>query len=428
MTQQYDLQDLSDNELEEALAALVRKHSSVTALVVAHIRAFDYRRLYAKRACSSTFVYCQQRLHMSESMAGKYIRVARLAREFPVILELLQAGDTHLSNLVLIATHLTEANHRELLAAVKHKSKRQVELLLAEWFPRPAVPAQIRKLPPPRARSTQAPKATVPPKTDTTAHAPDSFALAPKPSKVEPLAPARFKVEFTADQELYDNIEEAKALLGPRLPKGELSELFGRAVALLVEDLKKKKYAKISKPRPSKKEKGKRTRHIPNHVKREVAERDGGQCTFVDAEGNRCEERWGLEFHHEEVPFASGGEHTPDNIRQVCRTHNRYRAEQEFGREFMNEKLDKPRMKQRGAFPGECKTTKSEPEQSGVSERRVSYRAGAPTLVHRRSNKRRSKRWVSSESPGTPSPIGPRSAADAAWVSATPSPARATNQ
>ena len=33
---------------------------------------------------------------------------------------------------------------------------------------------------------------------------------------------------------------------------------------------------------------------------------------------------------------------------------------------------------------------------------------------------RRSKRWASSESPGTPSPTGPRAAADAAWVNATP--------
>ncbi len=371
MTQRYDLQKLSDDELEEALAALVRKHSNVTADVVAHIRAFDYRRLYAKRACSSTFVYCQQRLHMSESMAGKHIRVARLAREFPVVLELLQAGDTHLSNLVLIATHLTEANHRELLAAVKHKSKRQVELLLAQWFPRPDVPARIRKLPTPRASSTQAPKTAVPTEARTTTHAADSFALtapAPKPGKVEPLAPLRFKVEFTADQELYDNIEKAKELLGPRLPRGDLSELFGRAVELLVEDLEKKKYAKTSKPRRTKpkaadsnnNDGGKRSRHVPNEVKREVARRDGGQCTFVDEEGNRCEERWGLELHHEEVPFARGGSHTAKCIGLVCRSHNRYRAEQEFGTEYIEAKINMARTKQRVTVPGECNSQGSQ--------------------------------------------------------------------
>ena len=396
MTQIDNIQKLSDDELEAALAGLVLRQNNVTCELVAHIGELDHRRLYAKYACSSTFVYCQQRLHMSESMTGKHIRVARLARGFPVILDLLRAGDIHVSNLVLLAPHLTDANHQELLAAAKHKSKREVELLLAQWFPRPDVPAKIRKLPESRVLGTPTPKAPKPPD-DTITTPPARFALVPSvskpaPSKVKPLAPARFKVEFTCDQKLYDKIERVKELLGPRHRQGELSELFDLAVEMLLEDLEKKKYAKTSKPRRSKKqkEKGKRTRHIPNHVKREVFERDGGQCAFVDAEGNRCKERWGLEFHHEEVPFASGGEHTLDNIWLACRAHNRYRADQEFGREFMEEKIDKARRKQRGAFPGDSKTAEFEPEPSGVSERQVSYRAAPPLWV----DTGRSKRWA----------------------------------
>lgn len=175
---------------------------------------------------------------------------------------------------------------------------------------------------------------------------------------VVPLAPARFKIEFTADQALYDEIAKVKALLGPR-GTGDLGELFFRAVRLLAEDLEKKKYGKTSRPRKAKRKasepesnetgSGKRSRHVPNEVKREVAERDQQQCTFVDADGNRCQERWGLELHHDEVPFTRGGPHTAANVTLVCRAHNRYLAEQEFGADFIEEKIAGAR-----AFPGEC--------------------------------------------------------------------------
>ena len=160
---------------------------------------------------------------------------------------------------------------------------------------------------------------------------------------IDPLAAARFKVEFTADQELYDNIEKAKALLGPSLPRGELSELFSLAMRNLVEDLEKKKYAKTSRPRrapdqASPPESANGSRHIPNHVKREVVARDGAQCTFVDENGNRCQERWGLEFHHDEVPFARGGSSTVQNTTLHCRAHNQLMAERDFGADFISVK------------------------------------------------------------------------------------------
>ncbi len=242
MTQ--ELKNLSDKELVAALGRLVEQRSELTAELVEHIGELDARRLYAKHACSSTFAYCQ-RLGLSESSAYKHITVARAARSYPFILELLRASQTHLSNLVLLVPHLNEANHRELLTSAKGKSKRRVQLLLAQWFPKDPVESRIRKQPAPRTVAVPVPAPTETTEPSTAAAAAEPFALtmptpvATKPGKIEPLAPARFKVEFTADQQLYDDIEKAKALLGPRLPRGELGELFGRAVRLLVEDLEK---------------------------------------------------------------------------------------------------------------------------------------------------------------------------------------------
>jgi hypothetical protein len=72
-------------------------------------------------------------------------------------------------------------------------------------------------------------------------------------------------------------------------------------------------------------------------VKREVWQRDGGQCTFVGATGHRCPARTLLEFDHvEEV--ARGGHSTVAGLRLRCRAHNQAGAERRFGAGFMHEK------------------------------------------------------------------------------------------
>lgn len=75
-----------------------------------------------------------------------------------------------------------------------------------------------------------------------------------------------------------------------------------------------------------------RSRHIPNDVRREVADRDGERCAFVAPDGRRCESRARLEFDHHPVPFGRGGEHTPENLRLLCRAHNAWTAERDYGR------------------------------------------------------------------------------------------------
>ncbi len=54
----------------------------------------------------------------------------------------------------------------------------------------------------------------------------------------------------------------------------------------------------------------------------------------MDKNGRRCTERQGLEFHHGE-PYGRGGDHRPENVYLICRAHNRYLAEQDYGKEVM---------------------------------------------------------------------------------------------
>ncbi len=89
-------------------------------------------------------------LHLSEHAAYlRGIEAARSARRYPKILDRLADGSLHLTAVSLLGPHLTAANHLEVLDSARHKSKRDVEQLVARLRPQPDVPAVIRKLPAP---------------------------------------------------------------------------------------------------------------------------------------------------------------------------------------------------------------------------------------------------------------------------------------
>jgi hypothetical protein len=83
------------------------------------------------------------------------------------------------------------------------------------------------------------------------------------------------------------------------------------------------------------------TRYLPAPVRRAVRQRDSNQCTFINQNGSRCTEHRGLEFHHRE-PYGRGGAHSPDNVCVMCRQHNAYLAELEYGKEKMERYRRRP--------------------------------------------------------------------------------------
>ena len=139
---QYELRfaRVSDDELLRRLASLVGDSRRVEADLVAHIGEVDGRRLYAREASPSMFAYCMEVLHLSEAEAYLRITAARAAREHPAILEMLGDGRLHLSGIAKLVPHLTRENAANLLARAAHRSKRQVEELVAEIAPRPTHP------------------------------------------------------------------------------------------------------------------------------------------------------------------------------------------------------------------------------------------------------------------------------------------------
>src|SRR5450432_1104497 len=240
------LQDLGNDELLAALSRLVRQGDELTGDLLAHLAELDERRLHLELGFASLFAYCTESLGLSEPAAGRRIAAARVCRRFPQAFERVARGELHLSALCALGQHLDAANANELFCACKHKTRRQIDELLAARFPAPDVRAQIRRLP---ARPAIAPatmalvgdspakpaeserrvEAEMPCQIGDSAPAPGP-APPPQPPRtqrraIEPLSAERFGVHFTADARLREKIEQARALASHRLPSGDLAAL-----------------------------------------------------------------------------------------------------------------------------------------------------------------------------------------------------------
>lgn len=264
------VRQLSDDELLAGLSGALGSSRRWTALVLAHLAEMEERRLHLLAGCDSLFSYCTLRLGMSEDEACRRIEVARLARRFPELYEMLASGSMSLSAVALLKHHLSESNHAALLAAVSNKTVRQAREVLAAWFPQADVPQTVRKLPE-RGPPMHSSEMILPSTSSEVAaqhglkepHAagareaatpPPSPVLAPLPARahrevsaIQPVSPARYRITFTADAELKRKLELATDLLRHAVPSGDLATLVGRAIDLLVEQTLRRRFGKTSR-------------------------------------------------------------------------------------------------------------------------------------------------------------------------------------
>jgi 5-methylcytosine-specific restriction endonuclease McrA len=330
----HPLAQLPDAELLTRVLDAATSERAATAKLIALLAELDARRLFLGEGCSSLFTYCTQVLRLSEHAAYNRIETARAARRFPMILDLVEAGAITLTNVRLLAPHLTDANHRDLLERARHKLKRDIELLIVTIRPSADVPSVVRKLPTPLTK----PKLSLGPD-DAMKHDEAVSSLEAEPSStradaeptriqpaasVKPLSPERYKIQVTVSRETYAMLRRAQDLLRHSVPNGDAAVIIARALELLVSELERRKVAATDRPYRARVA-NPRSRHIPADIRRAVWRRDDGRCRFIGSRG-RCEETGFLEYHHV-VPFADGGQTAADNLELRCRAHNRYEAD-----------------------------------------------------------------------------------------------------
>jgi hypothetical protein len=337
------LEAISDAVLQEGLKELLTKGARTEARIVAHLAEVDARKLHLAMGASSLFDYCLSRLELSNNEAFHRITAARLARRFPVIFELLERRDVHLTAVCLLRDYLTTENHAELLRDVSHKTKTEIEELLAQRFPQPNGSSGLRKR-----------------------------------SGFEPRSEGCYLLQLTVSAALKQKLELARDLMSHANRSGDLAVVVERALDELNARLQSRRFAQAksvrahgsgrqgsdavpardhgaarcadragSPPRtttPSTKTERRRA-HVRHDVRRTVVKRDEQRCAFVGEDGHRCEARAFLQFHHHRA-WALGGADTAENLSLMCRAHNRLLAERELGVERIVQAIEHGRARE----------------------------------------------------------------------------------
>ncbi len=351
----YTFASLADHVIAQRVDAHAVQQRTDAPLFIAELAEFDARNLWAPAGYHSTHNYCVKKHLLDHYLTCRWIAIARLGYRYPVIFPALAEGKLSQTTILQLRPHLISHTAPALLKAAMGKSKRQLEKLLAEKFPRPDVPTSIQPWMPPLAMSEPAPSApedSAPPAAMSNnlvapVHMAPSFApaqavpmapLAPR-AKVAALSPDRNALQVTIDDETVELLEQARDFLSHALPNADAGAVLKRALQCFVREMQRRKFAKVENPRAAKGEgeSDGEGRYIPASVKREVSERDGDACGFKGPAGNLCDSRYQLEWDHKE-PFASGGKSTTENVRQLCRAHNQYEAERRFGKGFIERK------------------------------------------------------------------------------------------
>jgi len=262
--------------------------------------------------------------------------VARAARRFPDILQMLGEGSLGLATVRLLAPQLTADNSEQLFAAAAGKTKREVEQMLGGRFPRPDVPT----LGPQAAGGSFAPYAAGSLRAAGCEHG-GGPALGQSvvgaltgagetPDRQAARATDRYEIRFTATAETREKLRLAQDLLRPAVPTGDVAQVIDRALTLLIEDQRRKKIGATDRPRTSRGTTPGR-RGVAAKVRRTAWNHDEGRCSFVSKGGRRGNESAFIEFDHV-VPYGVGGQGTVENIRLLCRAHNAFESERFYGR------------------------------------------------------------------------------------------------
>ena len=150
------------------------------------------------------------------------------------------------------------------------------------------------------------------------AAATDSLARS-RPAVVEPLAPARYKVQFTASAELHDKLRRLTALMRARVPDGDLAAIIEQAVTEKLERLEAKALRAIEgstegsrgcrdgaghAPRPG----GRSPRRLPAR-RPALPLRRRAWSALLGGASARAPHRH---------PFGMGGDHSPANLSLLC--------------------------------------------------------------------------------------------------------------
>ncbi len=328
------LKNTDNQTLLANLIRLAQTDRQCQVEILRHMAEIDERKIVVELGFSGMWDFCRRGLKFSESTSTRRISVARAARAYPALLEMLGDGRLTLCTAADLVPLLSAENCETLLAAAANKSRREVQCLGVAPNARPVERDVIRRVPSPAAPTSSA-LALI--EADA---APETRPAAATPRATEKVL---HRVAFTAEAGIVQKLERLQEILGG----ATLAEVCDRAADLLLDkvdparrvarreeraETKEKKVAAVAKETKV----AKAARQPPMEPRRPpVAMADrvkaAGRCEYVSAQGLRCTETRFLTVDHVR-PYALGGKSTvADQLRCYCAAHNQLAGRKSFG-------------------------------------------------------------------------------------------------
>jgi len=324
------LRTLSDTDFHHQFETIVSIELASTLKVLHFINDLDRRKSFLELGYSSVLDYCVRKLGYSRSGAGRRIQAARCAHRHPEVFGLLRARELSVGTAALIEGILSDDNKDEILRRIRGATHREIERVVSEYRP----PVALRD----RFHFVQVP---VPAPRNADAEFFGRMCTRSLPEEWRQPMQEKVYVQFLADEEFMKLFEEVRNLM-PDGGEQNIADVMRRVLAEYRDRHSPvARHARREAKNGSARLESQRwecnstqSRHIPDEVRDMVFVRDGGQCSFVAADGTRCQCRKNLQLDHIQ-PFAAGGTHDPQNLRLLCGAHNRLAAERTMGKHVM---------------------------------------------------------------------------------------------
>lgn len=307
----FNLQFKSKEVLVNELKAMVADERRLQTQILHYLLEVEERELYLP-AYQNLFDFVTLELGYSEPAANRRIQAMRLMREVPEVEEKLETGKISLSVAARAQSFIRQENKKrkeerkelisrneklELVQQLEGTSARECEKKLIAMAPETAIPRE----------------------------------------KTKPLTEDKTLIQFVADGQLMKKIEKLKNLLAHQNYEGRYDKLFEKVVDMALEKLdpEQREMRRMKKTPTTTSESdviaspegAKQSRYIPQTIRDQVWVRDHGECQYRDpVTGRICGSKHGVQLDHIK-PYSQGGDHSPQNLRLLCGSHNRYRAE-----------------------------------------------------------------------------------------------------
>jgi hypothetical protein len=271
--------------LHEKALQITKTYLRAESDLISILQAIEDCRGYRELSYRSLFEYSRQALGLSEAVSYNLITVARKAKVVPMLQEKLRTQEITLSNAKMIAPVLTSENQNQWLSAAATLSKRELEKEIAKEFPEKQIQEQTRYV-----------------------------------------SEKRIELKLGISEELYEMLKRIQDIASSQSQNAlNLEQTLQEMAEVYLEKkdpIKKAERAqKRTSPKPVPGQESSNPRFIPASVQHAVRLRDHGQCSFLNSNGKRCDEKRWLDFHHIQ-PVSEGGQSNLENLRLLCRGHH----------------------------------------------------------------------------------------------------------